>query len=262
MTKVLQISLPRSRSTVMYDLIKGYQTHLGLKEVQGHPELFLEFGRNMEFHDIRQDKRFTSEMYPVIHNDGIEMHYVYPYILGDTRERNLYKLNLLKQQKSQGIEYYIKGTLNLSDSIAEVVNVFADRKIIITTRKNLIEAEMSFYFAWTIKLFHAKANNVDRYREFLQDSVWVDPELVSQYKPFLKQLDIITDYLDTNCIAYETVYYEDTDNQDKIASTIDNILQTNEWRKYADWNQLPILIEKDYSKLIQNYDEILELATK
>lgn len=258
MTKVFQISLPRSRSTVFYELIKGYQNSLGLQEVEGHPELFLEYGRNMEMHDIREDKKFMSEMYPIIKNDRIIMHYVYPYILENSRNRNLYKLNLLKEQKSKGIEYYIKGTLNLTDTIKEISDFFHDRKIIITSRKNLIDAEMSFYFAWTIKLFHARKNNVDRYKELLEKGVEVDVDLVDQYKPFLEQLKTLTKFFDENNINYDIVYHEDTESKDQIEHTISNILQTEEWKKYAKWEKLPIFIEKDYKKLILNYDEILE----
>lgn len=258
MTKVFQISLPRSRSTVFYELMKGYQKSLGLSEVEGHPELFLEYGRNMEMHDIREDQKYMSEMYPVIKNNTIIMHYVYPYILENSRDRNLYKLNLLKEQKNKGIEYYIKGTLNLADSISEIANFFNDRKVVITSRKNLLDAELSFYFAWTVKLFHARKNNVDRYKNILKNGVYVDPALIDDYKPFLKKLDTITSFFKNNKIAYETIYHEDTVNKEKIEEKINSILNTEEWKKTANWDKLPIYIEKDYSKLILNYDEILE----
>lgn len=260
MTKVLQISLPRSRSTVIYDLIKGYQQSLGLNEVEGHPELFLEFGRNMEIHDIKSNQKYMSEMYPVIKNNIISMHYVYPYILGDTKSRNLYKLNLLKQQKNIGIEYQIKGTLNLANCVEEVMNFFNDRKIIITTRRNLLDAEMSFYFAWTIKLFHARKNNIERYTELLEKGVVVDPNLVSEYKPFLSQLNIIIDYLKENNYNYEILYYEDLDNRENIITSINNVLKTDAWINYTNWEKLPIYKEKDYSKIIHNYEEIKELS--
>lgn len=260
MTKILQISLPRSRSTIVYDLLKNYQKSLGLKEVEGHPELFLEFGRNMEFHNIKDNEQHTSEMYPVIKNNVLSMHYVYPYILGDTKSRNLYKLELLKKQKNIGIEYQIKGTLNFANCIDEIINFFNDRKILITTRKNLIDAEMSFYFAWTTKLFHARKNNIDRYHDYLTKGVYVDPQLVKDYKPFLNQLNFIIDHLKEKKCNYEILYHEDMSNKENIISSINKIVGTDEWLKFANWDNLPIYTEKDYRKIIHNYDEIKELS--
>ena len=49
--------------------------------------------------------------------------------------------------------------------------------------------------------------------------------------------------------------YEELENVDAISSAIG----TDEWKEYADFESLPIKVDKDYKKLIHNYDEVKQL---
>lgn len=254
--KTFLVSLPRTRSSLVHELLHGYNTNkLGLKEVEGHSELFLEWGRNMELCDRKVDEYHTTELYPTIGESGIEMHFVYPWILKDTLTRNRYKLDLLKKEKEAGREYSVKGTLNIREGYEEILDFYKDRKIIITEREDVEAMYMSFFFAWESKIFHARQNNLDLYKRKMQDGVVVSKEIILDYIPFVKQMDTIKQYLKDNSFNYSILTYEELDDTDVISYAIG----TEEWKKYADFNSLPIEIEKDYKKLIHNYDEVKQL---
>lgn len=254
--KTFLVSLPRTRSSVVYELLRGYNTHkCGLKEIDGHSEFFLEWGRNMELCDRKVNQYHTTELYPVSHESGIEMHFVYPWILKDTKTRNSYKIDLLKSEKEKGREYYIKGTLNIAENCDEILDFFKDRKIIITEREDIESMYMSFFFAWESKIFHARKNNLDLYKIKLSEGVVVPKEIVYDYIPFVKQMDKIKKYLKDNNFDYTVLTYEQLKNTDVIS----DVLETEEWQIYADFESLPIEIDKDYKKLIKNYDEVKQI---
>lgn len=254
--KLFQISMPRSRSTFLFESTKEWQKNrYGLLEVDRHPELFLEWGRNMELHDRKTDDHYTSELYPIIKDDTIRMHFVWPPILGDTSARNHYKLQLLKQEKLHGREYIIKGTLNFADNCEEIFNFFNDRKIILTTRNDKEAMMMSFFFAWETKLFQARANNIEYYQSVLQKGVVVSKDIVYDYIPFVQQFDKIKTHLEKNNIKFTILTYEDMADHTTISET----LGTDEWRRFCPSDGLSFHIEKDYTTLIHNYDEIKEL---
>jgi hypothetical protein len=254
--KTFLISLPRSRSTLVYELLRGYHIQkYGLKEIHNHPEFFLEWGRNMELCDRKVNKYFTTELYPVAHKNGVEMHFVYPWILKDTESRNHYKINLLKQEKQLGNEYYIKGTLNIAKNCKEILDFYKDRKIIITEREDVESMYMSFFFAWESKIFHARHNNLELYKNKLNKGVIVPEQIILDYILFVEQLNKIKQYLKDNNFNYSVLTYEDLENID----TISDVVETDEWKNYADFNSLPIEIKKDYKKLIHNYNEVKEI---
>lgn len=254
--KQFLISLPRTRSSLVYELLRGYNVRKhGLKETVGHSEFFLEWGRNMELCDRKVNKYHTTELYPVAHENGIEMHFVYPWILKDTLSRNKYKLNLLKQEKLRGNEYCIKGTLNIANHCEEILDFYKDRKIIITEREDVESMYMSFFFAWESKIFHARQNNIDLYKRKMQEGVIVPKEIVFDYIPFVKQMDTIKNYIKDNNFNYSILTYEQLENIDVISSAI----ETDEWKEYADFDSLPIDVDKDYKKLIHNYDEVKQM---
>jgi hypothetical protein len=257
--KLFQISLPRTRSSMLFDSTSEWQIQTqGLYEVDGHPELFLEVARNIEFVDRKVEKIHTSELYPVIHEDGIKMHYIYPLVFNDVRSRNQYKINLLKQEKARGREYLIKGTLNMAENCEEVLEFFKDRKIVLTTREDREAMIMSFFYAWESKLFQSRHNNLDLYKEKMSKGVVVDDQIINSYIPFLKQYEQIESYLKDNNIPYTVITYEQLENSD----TISELVGTDEWKKYVTDKKLPIHIEKDYRKLIHNYDEVKERLVK
>lgn len=254
--KTFLVSLPRTRSSVVCELLRGYNIHKhGLKEIEGQSEFFLEWGRNMELCDRKVDKYHTTELYPIAHKDGIKMHYVYPWVLNDTKSRNLYKLDLLKAEKEKGHEYYVKGTLNIAESCEEILDFYKDRKIIITERDDIESMYMSFFFAWESKMFHARRQNIDLYKRKLDEGVTIPHQIILDYIPFVKQMDKIKTYLKDNDFDYSVITYEQLENTDIISE----VLGTEEWEIYADFDSLPIKIDKDYKKLIKNYDEVKQI---
>ena len=253
--KTFLVSLPRTRSSVVYELLRGYNLHQGLKEVEGHSEFFLEWGRNMELCDRKVNQYHTTELYPVSHEDKLEMHFVYPWILKTSEARNAYKINLLKKEKANGREYYIKGTLNIGPGHEEILDFYKDRKIIITERDDVEAMYMSFFFAWESKIFHARKNNLDLYKSKLSEGVIVPKQIILDYIPFVKQMDQIKTHLKENDFDYSVLTYEQLDDIDVISE----VVGSDEWKKYADHDSLPIKVDKDYKKLIKNYDEVKQI---
>ena len=252
--KTFLVSLPRTRSSVVYELLRGYNLHQGLKEVEGHSEFFLEWGRNMEMCDRKVNEYHTTELYPVSNKDGIQMHFVYPHILGDTASRNKYKISVLKNEKLRGKEYYIKGTLNIASGHQEILDFYKDKKIIVTERDDVEAMYMSFFFAWETKLFHARNNNLSLYKSLLDKPVYIPRQIILDYIPFVKKMDQIKNYLKENNFDYSVLTYEQLDNIDVIS----DVMGSDEWKKYADHDSLPIEIKKDYRNLIENYDEVVQ----
>ena len=186
------------------------------------------------------------------------MHYVWPSIFNSTKERNSYKIELLKKEKEKGREYNIKGTLNLAENIKDVCDLFKDRKFILTKRKDVESMILSFFFAWESKLFHARSHNLDVYKGKMKQGVTVGQEIIFDYIDWLDQMEIVETYLKENNINHEVVYYEDLKDDDDISE----IIKTDEWKQYRNTNDLPIRIDKDYSKLINNYDEVIHTLKK
>lgn len=255
MTKIFQISLPRTRSSLVYETLRPYQTaKYGLKEVEGHPELFLEWGRNMEMCDRKTENCYTTELYPLQSDNGIKMHFVYPHIFGSTAKRNYHKIQLLESERQMGREYYIKGTLNIAESVSVVLDFFRDRRIVLTTRDDREAMYMSFLFAWESKIFHARKNNIELYHQKMSEGVTVPEQIVLDYIPFVRQMDIIQNYVIQNGFDYKIVTYEQLANIDVLS----DILETDEWKQYID-GKTPIQIDKNYRELIHNYDEVKSL---
>ena len=257
--KLFQVSLPRTRSTLLYESTRDWQRETqGLINVDGHSELFLEWGRNMELVDRKTEESHTTELYPMIHEDGIEMHFVYPHILKTTSARNKYKINLLRKERDSGREYLIKGTLNMAESCEEVFDFFSDRKIILTTREDREAMMMSFFFSWEIKMFHARKNNLEIYKDRMNKGVVVPNQIIYDYIPFVRQYDKIEAHLKTSNIQYTVLTYEQLEDSNVISET----LGTDEWKRYVSKDTVPIHIEKNYRNLIHNYDEVLEILKK
>lgn len=251
--KQFLISLPRTRSTLIFDSLRGYNKEkYGLNIPKGHSELFLEWGRNMELYDHKTQNYFTTELYPISDIYEMKIHFIYPPVFDKTHDRNLYKLSVLQDEKKKGREYNIKGTLNLASTIAEVCAFYNDRKFIITKRDDVESMIMSFFFAWESKLFHARHNNINIYNQAMNKGVTVPDKIIEDYCIFLEQMNIIEKYLMCNNINYDVVTYEELENENVISE----IIETDEWKQYRNESQLPIRIDKDYKKLIHNYSHV------
>jgi hypothetical protein len=257
------ISAPRTRSSVLFETAQFYvENAYNLKPLGNHTELFLEFSRNAEFLDVKEDKKYTAELYPIASGGNLNVHYVYPPVFKTRKDRNLYKIQTLEYLKLQGNEFNIKGTMQIIDTYPSIIEFYKDRHFVITKRRNITDYVCSFFVAYTSKLFHARPNNLDRYKKIIQDKVHIDPELFPQIGNLLKQtkqLWQVESLLKEKGYSYSVTYYEDLDTQQKINNKLTEILQTEDWIKYLPDNyseRVPIKIDKDYSEIISNYEDI------
>lgn len=254
--KTFLISLPRTRSSYLFESLQPYyEKKYGLMTPDGHSELFLEWGRNIQVYNFKTEEYNMTELYPVSHKDKMQIHFVSPPIFDSTEKRNDNKLSVLKKERSKGREYNIKGTLNLASNIEQICEFYSDRKIILTKRHDKEAMIMSFLFAWESKLFHARHHNKDRYNEALSNGVTVGNDIVFDYIDWLDQMDIIETHLKENNINHEVVMYEDLTSDNAIS----DIIGTDKWIQYRNEKDLPIRIDKDYRKVIHNYEEVLEI---
>jgi len=243
---------------------------MGLTNIKNHTELFLEFSRNAEFYDTKTGLKDVGEIYPILAPNGdMSIHFIYPHVFKTTAERNLHKLDILKKQKQKGINYFLKGTLEVVDSAPEILNFFSDRHFVITKRRNLIEYTLSFLVAWVTRIFHARRNNKERYQSILNSGVTIPIELMmNDLDQFLKYTFYMWDlesYIKTQGWEHTTTYYEDLEDFDSIQKTLSTILNDPNWMdclppSWAD--NVPIKIPKDYSEIITNYDQVVLIVTR
>lgn len=254
--KILPITLPRTRSTYLYESLKGYQQHLGLIKLKTHSEYFLEINRNVEFHDAKTETYHSAEIVPIVANDQLGMHFVYPHLFNNTKDRNHYKLEILKSEKAKNREYYIKGTQAIAPNIAEIVDFFSDRTILLTKRANMVDNVLSAQFAWHTKHFHCRKYNHDIYMRTINEGVELDPEHFKYYFDLIKDFNEIESYLKANGVSYKTFEYERMTDKHYIS----DVLETDEWEKYRKPEDISTIhIEKDYSKIIRNYNECVQV---
>ena len=258
------ISAPRTRSSVLFETAQFYvENVLNKKSLHNHTELFLEFSRNTEFYDLKTDERNIAELYPVVKNNVLDVHYIFPHVFDTRKERNLYKLKLLQEQKDKGYEYNIKGTVQIIDTVPEIIEFYNDRHFVLTKRRNIEDYVCSFLVAYITKFFHARHYNIDRYNTRINEKVYVDNNILSNIHKLLDQtreLWKLEEYIKQKGYSYTVTYYEDLDTQDKIDSCLTDILGTSVWKDHlpVDFkDRLPIKIDKVYSNIISNYDEII-----
>jgi hypothetical protein len=259
------VCLPRTRSSILFETMQYWaEKNYGLLPLHNHTELFLEVSKNSEFFDAKIGTTHEAELYPIAKEDGMHIHYSYPHVFNSGKDRNLHKLSVLKELKKQGKNYNIKGTINIVHTPEEIVNFFNDRHFVITKRHDMVQNIISFLYAYTSKLFHAKHNNLDRYQQIWDQGVTVDEKLLNRIPDYISKVKVLNNIetiLKQNNISYDIIYYEDMDTPENINNIIDNLYKTTEWRKhipeYAK-DKWPILLEKDYSQAINNYEIVLE----
>lgn len=263
------ISAPRTRSSVLFETARYYvEDVFNLKPLDGHTELFLEYSRNAEFYDVKVDEYHTAELYPIAHEGNLKVHYIYPHVFNTRNERNLHKIRILKDLKEQGHEFNIKGTINIVEGYKEILNFYSDRHFVITKRRNTEDYVCSLLYAYTSKLFHARPNNLERYRSIMDAGITVSQELLNLVPQLLAQtieLWNVQEFIKSNNCTCTVTYYEDLDTQENIDTTITKILGTDEWKKYLPENildKVPLKIDKDYSKIISNYEEVIPYIRK
>lgn len=256
------ISLPRSRSTVLYDRMEGYALNkLKMSEIINHPEFFLEFSHTDMYFNTKTQKYNDLELYPITKNNRIDMHFIYPHVFDNSIDRIKYKMSILKKEKEHGRDYYFKGTMNIFDNYKEIIDFFSDRKLILNKRHDIVEMTISYLYARNVKLFHAKGNNYDYYTSVLQNGTIIkesELEDMKEYIEYLLFIDDVENYIKTKKYNYCVTYYEDMESDELINLKIDDIYETTEWRNFVitTVHSTPIKVEKSYSDVIKNYKDV------
>ena len=263
MRKPFFICPPRTRSTILFESLKPFvYKNTDLLPVHGHSEPFLHTLQNKTIIDHTTGESHLMEMYPIMTDRSMDIHYIYPWVFKDNRTSILQKLKMLEQAKQNGNEYYIKGTYNLAEAMDETLKFFEDYNIIITLRHDVTKLVCSTLFATQIKMFHKIQGREELYSNASANSITISDEIIGLIKPFMDKLGGIYNLRNTLPNA-SIVYYEDLDTQDKIDNCISNLAGTSEWKKdirelTSTDNKLPIKLDNDYSSLITNYDQVAE----
>lgn len=260
------ISPPRTRSTILYDIIEPFALKkFGLLPLNNHSELFLFESKNNVYEDLKINQKFSSQLYPIVGNDCIDIHFIHPPVYRNIEEANLNKLSLLKSEKEKGRDYWIKTTIEVVYTPKEISDFFSDRKFILTDRKDISEFLLSTIFALKTKIFHARGNNLESYNNLITNGIIVDEndlKRLDRIFKFMLEFKKLRKYVSEK-YDYINIYYEDTNTDEKLFSKIDEALNTSEWREvYTPQSFHPIKIEKDYSKIIINYNEIKDYLIK
>lgn len=256
------ISLPRSRSTVLYDRMEGYAlAKLGMSRIVGHPEFFLEFSHTDMYFNTKTQQYDDLELYPIPNNNKIDMHFIYPHVFNNSIDRIRYKMDVLAHEKTHGRDYYFKGTMNIFDNYKEIIDFFEDRKLVITKRHDIVEMAISYLYARNVKLFHAKGNNYDYYTSVLARGTEIKESELDDMPEYIKYLLLVDDvekYIKDKNYNYCITYYEDMETDDLINLKIDEIYETPEWRSDVKITagSTPIKVEKEYSNVIKNYADV------
>lgn len=257
---------PRTRSSILFECASFYVNEkFGLINLKNHTELFLEFSRNAEFFDTKIGKKDVGEIYPIVHPSGeMHIHFIYPHVFKTTKDRNDYKLQVLKTQQQKGYEYFIKGTLEIVDSLEDVVDFFKDRHFVITKRRNIVDHALSFLVAWHTRIFHARTNNKERYISILEQGVHLPIDsLIDDLEVFLEytfKMWNAEKLLKQRGYDYTVLYYEDLEDFQSIDVALSHIFNDSGWSKClpTDWSEhVPIKINKQYENIVLNYDEVV-----
>lgn len=258
---------PRTRSTVLFQLMEFYAVHkLGLSTIpHGSFELFLEFNPNIHFTDIRTNEITQGEIHPVFNGDGLDIHYMSPARYPTTAERNRYKLRVLSEAKSAGYEYYVKGTYHVVDTIDEILDFYKDRHIVITKRRDTEQYALSYIYALNSNLYNAYDtvlfNNTDQYISTLKEGVIASNIDIQEMLNKTRHVYDLEKLLQQRSLDYTIVYYEDMSDYSKIFNAITSIYGKSEWQDFLpeDFEKyIPTRVDKDYTKCILNYNDIIE----
>lgn len=263
MKKPFFICPPRTRSTILFESLKPFvYENTNLLPIIGHSEPFLHTLQNKTITDHRTRETHLMEMYPIMTDQSMNIHYIYPWVFNDNRTSILEKLKMLEQARRNGNEYYIKGTYNMADAMDEVLKFFEDYNIIITLRKDIIELVCSTLFATHIKMFHKIPGHEELYIDASENRITISDEIISQIKPFMNKLGTIYNLRNT-LVDATVVYYEDLDTQNSIDDCITMLAGISDRKEYTPEllstdNELPIKLDNDYKSLITNYDQVAE----
>lgn len=257
MKPLVFMGAPRTRSTILFEALAPYvEKTTGQRRIKGHTELFLEFSRNAEYRDLKTGRKAFGELLPVVDkNLDIVIHFVYPPLFETTAERNLYKLEQLEMQRLKGIDHFIKCTLEVVDTLPAVLEFYKDYQFIITKRKDLVQYCLSNIIARETGLYHARADNVDRYNQAVSWERYVDLVETEQWLiellTYTAKLWQVDEYVDS-----KVVLYEDLSSDFDIRAVARDITGAPDPIDLSKGN-LPIKQDLAYDQIISNYDALL-----
>lgn len=254
------ICAPRTRSTILFEALTPYvEKHMGLRRIRGHTELFLEVSANAVFTDAKTNHQHSMQLMGVANGPDIDIHYVYPPLYQDTATGVRAKLQLLQQQRLLGYEYFIKGTLEVTDALNDVLEFYKGYQIVVSMRRDLTEYCLSSVTAWYSRIFHARQNNVDYYRQVLYNGVDVD---LVEAEQWLTQLLRYTKacWEIPNKIEATVVWYEDMSDWSGVVKAGALITNDANWIDHVPedhFAHLPIKVDKNYERILPQYDGLL-----
>lgn len=255
---------PRTRSSILFETMAPWASeYYGLINLT-NTEFFMETIHNMELVDSKTNTYHNLELYPIVQDNEIKIHYIWPYVFSNRKQRNLHKLKILKKLKKQDKHYNIKGTTHITATPNKIIDFFSDRHFVITRRKDMEQNALSFLYASATKLFNARSNNIERYKSILNNGIHISNETIELLPRYFEQwqkLNNLENLLITKNLDYTVVYYEEMNTKEEIYSTIDKLYKTVEWRKHLPQdidNHVPISVEKDYKDIIKNYKDVIE----
>lgn len=235
----LFISPPRTRSAILYESASPFIVkNTDLLPSVGHSEPFL-------LHTYNNST--IREMHPVLGDESLEYTFTTTRQYKNNHESVLKKLEMFRVAKDQGREYNFKATLNITTAMDEFLEVFGDRDIILTLRKNPVDIFYSTFYAMSIGSFHARNNSYEEHHSKVK-KVTVNLDLVDWMVEMVSGIYKLSD-------RYPAVYYEDVETQDQINNCLSNILDTNDWMSDVPMN-LPIKVNNNYVDLIDNFEDL------
>lgn len=239
-----------------------------MKSINGHSEYFLMRAQWGDFVDARNGEKGQTQMMPLYRDHNMTMHHIYPPVFPDIKTAIHEKLEQLKLARFEGNEFNVKGTIECAKNPSEILEFFKDRKLVITKRHDMVELVASTMFAVAIKAFHMRPSNREQYLKSLENPITLSPmhlQTARELLEFIHELWQMENLARDRGMSVHVTYYEDLDTKEAIREELNAILETDEWIQYVrsedeDHVGPPILIEKDYKKLITNYDELKDLV--
>ena len=252
------VSLPRTRSSILFETMRPFvESRLGTS-LHMHTEMFLHWGRTFQCVNSGTGESFNTELLPFRTPNGLSMHFVHPPVFQENYGRNKFKLEMLKDERRHGREYFIKGTATMFDGHQEIFDFFGDRLFVFTNRKNNFDMMLSLMVAWETKIFHARPKNIEAYKTKLA-SVTLSEESLALGDKFIVGIErfrIMREYI-TKRFSYIDIDYDELETANQRATIITTMLNTDKWMTtIPDKDKLPLFVNKQYHTLITNMDEV------
>lgn len=272
-------SNPRSKSTALQTLASPYmETVLGLLPLGHQTEFFQEYSHRYFFNDSRLNRTNRAEYFPLNReNTPITHHFTYPPIYSNKIQRDGHKLQVLRNEKSQGREYNIK---IMSDDVFQNpktdykwdrgnLDFFSDRTFVITRRRNVKTLAFSLLVSLHTNLWHKRENNKDGYQDLYDNPITINGELCTTIIPSLKStvmMDQFEEHIEKSGYKYHTFYYEDLITLEDMKDALDKVFNNKVWREYISDDYIdramPQPLNLDYEKIITNYDEVSKMIDR